>query len=96
MKKLLFPVAITLLLAVMAILYFIFSSNQINFDVNNSDSEKLHKLRIGFTHETLEGLLVIAKENGYSKLAVIAWVWVREYYKKRWYELEWEYMVKYL
>jgi histone acetyltransferase (RNA polymerase elongator complex component) len=27
-------------------------------------------------------------------MAVIAWVWVREYYKKRWYELEWEYMVK--
>jgi histone acetyltransferase (RNA polymerase elongator complex component) len=27
-------------------------------------------------------------------MAVIAWVWVREYYKKRWYELEWEYMTK--
>lgn len=29
-----------------------------------------------------------------DKIAVIAWVWVREYYKKRWYELNWEYMVK--
>lgn len=29
-----------------------------------------------------------------EKISVIAWVWVREYYKKRWYKLEWEYMVK--
>lgn len=29
-----------------------------------------------------------------DKIAVIAWVWVREYYKKRWYELDWEYMIK--
>jgi elongator complex protein 3 len=35
-------------------------------------------------------------ENGLKKVAVIAWVWVREYYKKRGYILEWEYMVKYL
>lgn len=35
-------------------------------------------------------------ENWLKKVAVIAWVWVREYYKKRWYILEWEYMVKYL
>jgi histone acetyltransferase (RNA polymerase elongator complex component) len=27
-------------------------------------------------------------------MAVIAWVWVRGYYEKRWYHLEWEYMVK--
>ncbi len=38
----------------------------------------------------------ISIENWYKKLAVIAWVWVREYYKKIWYILEWEYMVKYL
>lgn len=28
------------------------------------------------------------------KIAVIAWVWVRWYYEKRWYSLNWEYMVK--
>lgn len=28
------------------------------------------------------------------KIAVIAWVWVRWYYRKNWYKLEWEYMVK--
>lgn len=38
----------------------------------------------------------ISKENWYNKVAVIAWVWVREYYRKRWYELEGEYMVKYI
>jgi elongator complex protein 3 len=38
----------------------------------------------------------IALENGYSKMAVIAWVWVRWYYEKRWYNLEWEYMTKIL
>lgn len=37
----------------------------------------------------------LTKENHkIDKIAVIAWVWVREYYKKRWYSLEWEYMVK--
>ena len=36
----------------------------------------------------------IAKQAGYSKIAVIAGVWVRQYYEKRWYELEGEYMVK--
>jgi histone acetyltransferase (RNA polymerase elongator complex component) len=36
----------------------------------------------------------IAKQNWYIKMAVIAWVWVRQYYVNRWYNLEWEYMVK--
>lgn len=36
------------------------------------------------------------EDHKINKIAVIAWVWVREYYKKRWYELEWEYMIKYL
>lgn len=38
----------------------------------------------------------IAKNNKYDKMSVIAWVWVRWYYEKRWYTQEWEYMVKYL
>lgn len=37
---------------------------------------------------------IIAKENWFNKMAVIAWVWVRWYYEKRWYSLVWEYMVK--
>ena len=36
----------------------------------------------------------IAKNNNYNKIAVIAWVWVREYYIKRWFAIEWEYMTK--
>jgi len=36
----------------------------------------------------------LSREAGYKKIAVIAWVWVRAYYEKRWYHLEWEYMVK--
>lgn len=36
----------------------------------------------------------IAKENWFEKMAVIAWVWVRQYYQKNGYRLEWEYMVK--
>lgn len=36
----------------------------------------------------------IAVNAWYKKMAVIAWVWVRQYYEKRWYYLEWEYMVK--
>jgi len=31
-----------------------------------------------------------------SKIAVIAWVWVRQYYQKYWYRLENEYMVTYI
>ena len=49
---------------------------------------------IGFWKKLIAEAERIAKENWYKKMAVIAWVWVREYYKKRWYHLEWEYMVK--
>lgn len=34
------------------------------------------------------------EEYNIDKIAVIAWVWVRWYYEKRWYHLDWEYMVK--
>lgn len=36
----------------------------------------------------------ISIAHWYKRIAVIAWVWVREYYKKRWYQLIWEYMIK--
>jgi len=36
----------------------------------------------------------IAKYNNYKKLSVISWVWVRWFYKKIWYNLEWTYMIK--
>ncbi len=51
---------------------------------------------LGFGKRLIEKAEEIALVNGYKKMAVIAWVWVRWYYVKRWYKLEWEYMVKYL
>ena len=51
---------------------------------------------IGFWKKLLLEAERLSKIHKLNKVAVIAWVWVREYYKKRWYELEWEYMVKYL
>lgn len=51
---------------------------------------------LGFGKKLIEKAEEIAIENGYKKMAVIAGVWVRWYYEKRWYKLEWEYMVKYL
>jgi len=49
---------------------------------------------LGFWKKLILEAEKIAKENWYKKMAVIAWVWVRQYYQERWYELEWEYMVK--
>jgi elongator complex protein 3 len=49
---------------------------------------------IGFGKKLIAESEKIAKENWYKKMAVIAWVWVRAYYEKRWYHLEGEYMVK--
>lgn len=36
----------------------------------------------------------ITLKKWFKKIAVIAWIWVRQYYEKRWYKLVWEYMVK--
>ena len=47
-----------------------------------------------FWKRLIEEAEKIAIKNWYAKIAVIAWVWVRWYYEKRWYKLEWEYMVK--
>lgn len=49
---------------------------------------------IGFGKRLIAKAEEIAKENWLKKIAVIAWVWVRAYYEKRGYKLEWEYMVK--
>ena len=49
---------------------------------------------IGFWKKLIIEAEKIAKENWYEKMAVIAWVWVRQYYEKRWYNLIWEYLIK--
>ena len=49
---------------------------------------------LGFWKRLMEKAENIARKNWYEKMAVIAWVWVRQYYEKRWYNLEGEYMIK--
>ena len=49
---------------------------------------------IGFWKKLIAKSEKIAKKNWYKSIAVISWVWVRWYYKKRWYQLNWEYMIK--
>ena len=49
---------------------------------------------VGFGKKLIAESEKISKDAWYSKIAVIAGVWVRQYYEKRWYRLEGEYMVK--
>lgn len=50
---------------------------------------------IGFGKRLIEEAERVASQHdGVSKMAVIAWVWVQQYYEKRGYELEWTYMTK--
>lgn len=49
---------------------------------------------LGFGKKLIANAEEIAKNAWYKRMAVIAWVWVRAYYEKRWYHLEWEYMLK--
>ena len=49
---------------------------------------------LGFWKKLINKSEQIAKDAWFKKMAVIAWVWVRAYYIKRWYILEWEYMIK--
>ena len=50
---------------------------------------------IGFGKRLMQEAERIATEKyNIKKIAVIAGVWVQQYYEKRWYHLEWTYMVK--
>ncbi len=49
---------------------------------------------LGFWKRLIAESERVASENGYKRMAVIAGVWVRWYYEKRWYILEGEYMLK--
>lgn len=61
----------------------------------NSDWTGQH---MWFWKRLLEKAEEIIKNNyrEVKKIAVISWVWVRQYYEKRGYRLEGEYMIKYL
>lgn len=49
---------------------------------------------LGFWKKLILESEKVAKQHWYTKMAVIAWIWVRQYYEKRWYKLEGEYMIK--
>ena len=49
---------------------------------------------LGFWKKLIAESERLATKAWFEKMAVIAWVWVRAYYEKRWYHLEGEYMVK--
>jgi elongator complex protein 3 len=61
--------------------------------VGANSSEKQHK---GWGGKLMADAERMAKENGFKKMAVIAGIGTREYYKKHGYELEGTYMVKFL
>ena len=48
----------------------------------------------GFWKQLMEIAEQISQWHQYKKLSVISGIWVRAYYKKLWYKLEWTYMVK--
>ncbi|MBC7110576.1 MAG: GNAT family N-acetyltransferase, partial [Archaeoglobi archaeon] len=48
----------------------------------------------GFGERLLRRAEEISKEEGFDRIAVISGIGVREYYRKRGYELEGPYMVK--
>ena len=54
------------------------------------------KQHVGWGRKLMEDAENIARADGYKKMAVIAGIGTREYYKKRGYKLEGTFMVKYL
>lgn len=61
-----------------------------------SDKKSVKSLtqHLGFGRQLMEKAEKIAKKSGYKKIAVIAAIGTREYYRKLGYELEGSYMVK--
>lgn len=49
---------------------------------------------VGFWKKLILEVEKLTLKNWFNKIAVIAWIWVRQYYEKRWYNLVWEYMIK--
>ncbi len=47
-----------------------------------------------FWSRLMEASERLSKQKWYDKISVISWVWVRWYYRKLWYDLEWTYMTK--
>lgn len=61
------------------------------WDVVKASSTAQHKW---FGSQLMAASESIAQQSWYGRMSVISWIWVREYYKKLGYEIEWTYMVK--
>ena len=48
----------------------------------------------GFGTKLMKTAEKLSKSKWFEKVSVISWVWVRWFYEKIWYKLEWTYMVK--
>lgn len=59
-----------------------------------SEKDELASQHMGFGKKLVAKAEEIARQHGYKKMAVIAGVGIREYYRKLGYELEGTYMVK--
>ncbi len=62
--------------------------------LNNKRSVKSNTQHLGFGRQLMEKAEEISKKSDYKKIAVIAAIGTREYYRKFGYELEGSYMVK--
>lgn len=58
---------------------------------NVDDTQKQHKW---FGSQLMSLAEKISKKAKYNRLSVISGIWVRWYYQKIWYSLEWTYMIK--
>ncbi len=61
---------------------------------SKNKTQKLKSQHIWIWKQLMQLAENIAQQHNYNKISVISWVWVRWYYKKLWYQLEWTYMIK--
>lgn len=61
---------------------------------HTKDTTKKEVQHTGFGKQLMDVAQQIAQWHKYKKLSVISGIWVRAYYRKLWYKLEWSYMVK--
>lgn len=64
---------------------------KLNCDLNISEKTEQHKW---FWTKLMKIAELISSSFQYKKISVISWIWVRWFYEKIWYNLEWTYMVK--
>jgi len=63
-------------------------------DISGSSSDSSVVQHKWFGKQLMEIAEMISQWHKYKNLSVISGIWVRAYYRKLWYKLEWSYMVK--